>query len=125
MFFGMIGDDIFRKAYSFIPQSTVADLLNLNLVAIHYALKDKADILLQVHDSILMQCRFKDLEEVIKVSRQFLERPFKINGQSCVIPVVEKAGLSWGEMMGRDEEGKFNIPNDPDGKNDPGRYRPG
>lgn len=97
-FFGMFGDDMFRKAYAFVPQSTVADWLNLNLVACHYALDGVADILLQVHDSMLIQCKPEYVEKTIDIVKSFLERPFKINGANCRIPAEAKVGLNWGEM---------------------------
>lgn len=58
-FLGQWGDDLFKSAYSMIPQSTVVDSLNSGMVKIY---NDKRitkefnlDILAQVHDSILMQ----------------------------------------------------------------------
>jgi len=98
VFFGMLGDEMFRRAYAYIPQSTVADWLNINLVALYYRLKGKCDVLLQVHDSVLLQCNPDVLDDVINAICELMQRPFKIHGRMCSIPVEVKIGKNWCDM---------------------------
>jgi DNA polymerase-1 len=52
------GDDLFKSAYSFIPQSTVADIINeRGLTYVYQNQQDFAplELLLQIHDSIVFQ----------------------------------------------------------------------
>ena len=92
-FFGAWSDDLLREAYSFVPQSTVADLLNDGLVA--YEEERPGEILLQVHDSILLQVRPADVPIVRQTLTKHLVRPLDIGGQSCIIPIDVKTGPSW------------------------------
>ena len=48
-FFERWGDELFKEAYAFQPQSTIVDILNLGLIALSEA---GFDLLLQVHDSV-------------------------------------------------------------------------
>ncbi len=98
VFRGLYGDDMFRKAYAFMGQSTVGDWLNINLVCCYYALKDKTDILLQVYDSMLLQCKPERVRHVSIVIKHYLERPFKIDKRMLSIPCKFKRGDNWGEM---------------------------
>jgi DNA polymerase-1 len=52
------GDDLFKSAYSFIPQSTVADIINERGLTYVYQNQDlfaPVELLLQIHDSIVFQ----------------------------------------------------------------------
>lgn len=66
-FIGQWGDDLFKSAYSMIPQSTVVDSLNGGMAKIYddlWITKElNLDILAQVHDSVLMQIPIKWLED--------------------------------------------------------------
>jgi len=104
VFNGLLGDDMYRKAYAYIPQSTVGDWLNINLVCVYHTLKNVADILLQVHDSMLLQCKPDDLDHVIRVIKYFLERPMKVGKYEISIPCDIKVGNNWGDMNDRGEE---------------------
>ena len=54
IFFGRIDHSLFRAAYDWICQSTVADLINLALVELDNS--DEVDVILQVHDELVLQC---------------------------------------------------------------------
>lgn len=46
------GDDLFRSAYSYIPQSSIGDLLNAALVILYNDFGSELDIAIQLHDAI-------------------------------------------------------------------------
>lgn len=98
------GDSLFREAYAFLPQSTVADLLNTGIL-IWEALPTAPDILLQCHDSVLIQFNNKDdsfIKDIgeykIRDIKNIFEFPIVINGREIIIPISIKIGDSWGNL---------------------------
>lgn len=98
VFYGLYGDDMFRKAYAFLGQSTTADWLNINLICAYHVLSDRIDILLQVYDSLLIQSNSELVSDVSNTIKKLLERKFKVNGRMLSIPCNVKIGNNWGEM---------------------------
>ncbi len=91
------GDELLRDGYSYVPQSTVADLLNDGLVA--YEAQRPREILLQIHDSVLVQVRPEQVASASDALRQCLTRPLIINGQTCTIPVdIKTSATSWNDL---------------------------
>ena len=84
-----------KEALAYVPQSTVADLVNQALIELN---KEGFELLLQVHDSIVLQCNEDDVEETVKKVKQVMTRPLEIGGRVLVIPVDTKVGKNWGEM---------------------------
>ena len=95
-FFGRPGPDLYRKAYAFLPQSTSVDYLDHALIRIEQRLR--GDILLQGHDSLLIQTKEEDLASDIKILTEELSVPITINGLSITIGVEIKVGPSWGKL---------------------------
>jgi len=94
IFFGRWGDDLFREAYAYIPQSTIGDLLNLILIRVFNTVKVlgiDAQILLQVHDSIVVQCKPEDVKRVVAVMHEAND----FNQDGIVIPLEAKVGPNW------------------------------
>lgn len=95
-FFDRIEGTIFNQAAAWIPQSTVACLINRGYVAVDRELPE-VDILLQVHDSLAGQfdTAHPELGERIRELCQ-IELPYP--GDPCVIPVgLVKSDVSWGD----------------------------
>lgn len=108
------GDSLFKAAYSFNPQSTVADNVNWGII---YAYEDVSpkmqplEILGQVHDSILFQYPIyllPDLVEVIRKIQGYMEPELEYMGRSFTIKTDMKAGFNWGEL----EELELGKPDD-------------
>ena len=102
------GDDLFREAYSFIPQSTVADLLNQRGVVytyenagIHGQLR-YVDLLNQIHDSLIFQYPMSDgtanLAYILGRIRESLEAPIKWGTKTFSIPVEIMVGFNLKDM---------------------------
>lgn len=100
-FFGMWGDSLFRQAYAFVPQSTVADVLNLalirfvNLAAVH---REDYQPMLQVHDAFAAQCREGEVGDCAGTIREAFNIPITIGGREFVIPVGMNVGKNWQDM---------------------------
>lgn len=98
VFMERIGPELFREAYAYVPQSTVADQLHRASLEIWARLPEPARIVLQVHDSIVVQCSESQVEEVKAIVREALERPIVIMGRELVIPADVKVGSNWDEV---------------------------
>ncbi len=111
-------DQLFKSAYSMIPQSTVVDGLNLGMIEIYnddlLTKMLNIDILAQVHDSILMQIPVTELNEEIynrltarindltSPEMEYSNRKFKI-------ATDWKWGLNWGEQNKMNSDGMRDI----------------
>ena len=101
------GPDMWKAAYAMLPQSSVVDSLNKGMVQIYNddsitgSNGANADLLAQVHDSILMQFpievvrspTFVDLTQKIS---NYLSPELSYNGRTFKIATDMKIGLNWG-----------------------------
>lgn len=94
------GDELFKEAYAFIPQSTVADIINERGLA--FVMNNPAfngvEILNQVHDSLVVQ-----ISETIPIWRHAealrrlvdsLQQPISYRGISFSIPADTHVGIT-------------------------------
>lgn len=97
IFFGRIDNSLFRAAYDWICQSTVADLINAALVVLDAG--DEVDVLLQVHDELVCQCDDNptSIATGVKAIRKAMERPlmFPRTDVPMVIPAEIAVGPNW------------------------------
>lgn len=91
--------DLFRIAYAYVPQSTVADLLNIGLIRLAERLPCDCALLLQVHDSVLVDVPAHKAIEIAGLVRECLTVPFRVEGREVVIPVDVEVGDSWGSLV--------------------------
>jgi len=106
---GRWGEDLFKEAYSFIPQSTVADVLNYRGVVFIYSHAGKnqwfehADLLNLVHDSVVFQYPLSrgptELAVKICIIVQSLQEPITWRARSFNIPAEAKVGFNLKEMF--------------------------
>lgn len=99
-FYEAWGDDLFRSAYSYIPQSTVGDLLNKALVKTYHTIGSEVDIVLQLHDAqyLLIDNGKENIEKYKEKLREIMIMPLTHNGRTFYIDVDFSVGPSWGEM---------------------------
>lgn len=92
-----LSEKLFLEAYSFLPQSEVADLVNQwGLKPVAKALESGfARINAQVHDALLISCLPGDAYMIAQFIRNTLERPRIYANNVMTIPVCFKLGSTW------------------------------
>ena len=93
-----LDDNVFRQAYSWQPQSEIADLMNQwgVIPVTRYCQQVLGRVPnVQVHDSLLISCWPKEAYGLACCLRDHLERPRLINGTPLSIPVEYKLGRTW------------------------------
>lgn len=89
-----VGNELYRQAYNWFAQSTVADAINviLKVISAYYTL------LLQVHDSILIQCKPNQIKDAITIMNE-ANPEFIVGGMPLRIPLEFKISeTSWYDM---------------------------
>jgi uracil-DNA glycosylase family 4 len=84
----------FKEGYAFIPQSSVTDI---NKIALKRISKFKWP-LLDTHDGMLLSVPKDQIDEGIKALKEAYNVPFKIWGETHIIPVEITIGDNWYEM---------------------------
>lgn len=92
------GDGLFRSAYSFVPQSTVGDLLNTALVKLYNDYGDRLNIALQLHDAIYVTVPAGQEEFAKDALKSAMLLPLECNNEKFVIDVDFKSGPTWGDL---------------------------
>ena len=92
-------EDLYRRAYSWWPQSENADLLNQQgfKPLDRWLAREKLDanINVQMHDSLLVSCRAVDSYEIAAFLKRHLEQPIDYGHTKLSVPVEFKLGRSW------------------------------
>lgn len=108
LFLDQWGDQLFKVAYSFIPQSSIAALLNRYGIVEPYYAKLPVEYLNNVHDSIWIQKKISDgwLEHArcLMALKRSMERQLTWGSFSFSIPVDTEIGLNFGKN-GEDNPG--------------------
>ncbi len=96
VFFGRMDEQLFRAAYSHYCQSTVADLINLAIIDLD---SQGIELLMQVHDEIVLQCPESEVEAHARAMKNAMERSIKFEEveEPLVIPVEISVGPNWYE----------------------------
>jgi len=97
--------DILRDAFSYIPQSTVADLLNLALARLWEGVQTveweghKPRFRLQVHDEMIWSVAPDDVEGFKSLIQQAMKIPLTApSGEMFYIPANISVGNNWAEL---------------------------
>ena len=87
-----------RIAVNTIIQGTAAEIMKLAMISTSKAIKDKglsSKILLQVHDEMIFEVPFEEVEQMTNLVRSCMENAYKL---SIPLKVGLETGSSWGEM---------------------------
>lgn len=89
-----VREGAYRAAINHPLQGTAADIMKLAMVKIAPKLPKDARMLLQIHDSILVEAPKKDAEKIGKILKETMEDTYKL-------PVKLKADISTGSNWGQ------------------------
>lgn len=105
-FFGRWDDMLMREAYSYVPQSTVGDLGRVAIINVDRFCRTipGAEFLLNVHDSILVQCNIGDVLTVANGMEEAMRISMTIKGRKFYIPTDCKVGYNWGGRPKKEPE---------------------
>lgn len=109
-FYAQWGEEMFKEAIAYVPQSTVADHLNGaiqpelgikgGLIEVHRQFHKTGAIRLtnQSHDSFICECPRTSYKEIAEQLYNLIHRPLVINGETFTIPVDCEYGERFGEL---------------------------
>lgn len=110
-FFAQWGNELFKEATAYVPQSTVADHfkgaiqpelgITGGLKEVHRQLvKPYADHLLinESHDSCMLEVPADAVQEIVARMKELIRRPLIVNNEEFTIPVDAEMGERWGEL---------------------------
>jgi DNA polymerase-1 len=111
-FFSAWGDELFRSAYAYKPQSTIGDLLNGSLVEFYERYGDDYTIALQLHDAMYVYSDNNEeaIEDCVVKMRKCMVKPLTINRETVLVDVDFKVGENWLEMKTLDWAWKDDKP---------------
>jgi len=90
---------LLNQAYAYRPQSTVGDLTNTALINVYNDIPE-LDLLLQVHDSLVMQCKIEDYTpELIEKIEKAMAVPVTVKGVTITIPIDLEVGWNWYKLV--------------------------
>ena len=96
------GGDLFRRAYSFIPQSTIGDITNRAMILFYQDRSlENVELLANGHDSLLLQTQADDWgKTAVNIRRiaNHLNPTLSYEGQKFQIGTELKIGRNWGGM---------------------------
>ncbi len=104
-FLGMLDGHTLRNAYSYIPQSTVAELLNRAMIKWYFdpwANNVDFQFLATVHDSTLFQIHKKEVARIpafLQCIETHMSHEFTHKGRKFTIGLDAKIGTYWGKGM--------------------------
>jgi DNA polymerase-1 len=113
-FFGRRNDDsTLREAIAYCPQSMTADQINIAMLNIwRHAPPSDVHLLIQVHDSILLQYRESKEAELLPHIKSLMGAPIRLpNGRIFNVPHEIKIGWNWADATPDNPQGlvKFNA----------------
>jgi DNA polymerase-1 len=112
-------DETLREAIAYCGQSPTADEIDTGIMQIWRAAKRfDAQMLVQVHDSILLQVPVSNVNDAVPELTRLMHAPMILaGGREFVVPIEAKVGFNWGDHTPAftDASGKFHDEVNPDG----------
>jgi DNA polymerase-1 len=101
-FFGRRNDDsTLREAIAYDPQGSLADILNRGMLSVWRS--GDCQLLLQIHDAILVQYKEEKEDKIIPKIQEQLKVPIQLdNGREFLIPYGVQTGFNWGKYDEKD-----------------------
>ncbi|MEM6997576.1 MAG: DNA polymerase I [Patescibacteria group bacterium] len=92
----MVREGAYRQAINMPIQGTEADLMKMAMLKLDELLDSDCRQIMQVHDSILVECPDKKVEAVAKLMRETMESIYPSLGIKLKVDV--DSGKNWGEL---------------------------
>lgn len=92
----MVREGAYRQAINMPVQGSAADLTKLAMVRVQEQLPEGADMLLQIHDSIMVECPEKEAESISQMMKEIMEAVDPDLGVKLKVDV--DFGKNWGEI---------------------------
>lgn len=92
----MVRESAYRQAINMPIQGSAADLTKLAMVQVQAVLPEDADMLLQIHDSIMVECRQTDADKLAERMKGIMEGVYPQLGVRLKVDV--EIGRNWGEI---------------------------
>ena len=89
------GEDMGREAFAHIPQSTIADLTHQAMLQIEYSLPDEAEIIQEGFDSIIIEGKIEQIEQIDNIVKESFSKTLYWKGEGFNVPVEGKTGERW------------------------------
>lgn len=104
-FFGRRDDDTtVREAIAYNPQGSVGDILNQGMLRVWRS--DLCQLLLQVHDAILVQYKEEEEAKVLSQILKLIQVPIELqHGRTLLIPSEAQVGWNWGKYADDNPDG--------------------
>ena len=98
-----IPNHVLREAYAYVPQSVVGDLIHIGFVNLYERLQDKPDdyparIVMNIHDSLIVEHSKDVQDEVEKMMKETMEIPIDIRGREVTIPIDFETANNWRDL---------------------------
>lgn len=101
-FFGRLSEDsTLREAIAFVPQSSIAHLMNMGMWRLWYAsIKGEIEVnlLAQIHDAVMFEYDESKEAELIPRILNYLTVPISIKGRVFSIPTEALLGWNWAKQ---------------------------
>ncbi len=91
----MVREAAMRAAVNMPFQGSAADIMKLAMVAIDNELRDGCHLLLQIHDSVIVECPEEEAEKVASLLKTTMENVHKL---PVKLTVDTSIGKNWGEL---------------------------
>jgi DNA polymerase I-like protein with 3'-5' exonuclease and polymerase domains len=99
-----------KQGLAFIPQSSVADIVNLAMLRIWRTLDPEVlELLSQVHDALIAQYKVEN-REVLHKMKALMEIPIPVNGRIMIIQPEIAYGRNWGHRSDDNPNGIWEDP---------------
>jgi DNA polymerase-1 len=107
-FFGRLDDQsVINSAIAYSPQGMTGEEMNIGMINLW---QDKRfQLLVQVHDSILFQCRWEEVNELVPIALKALEtHKILTKGRDFFVPLEAMTGYNWGYANDDPKRGPLN-----------------
>lgn len=93
-------DETLREAIAYSPQSMTADEIDTGILQIwREAKRYDVQMMVQVHDSILMQVPVEAVNEAVPALMKLMPVPLELKGgREFIVPIEAKVGFNWGDF---------------------------